>query len=192
MWEPPKCPRPCFDLHFDRSSRPKNPSKTCALQGPPQHSCGSIFFYICSIASHRTLLLSLSINLQQLKKLCCWKKEAVITFSELRIQKRVRSGLKKWARNSDPFLVPLSIGIFPESSIKLIFGIAQSGRGATISSATCSWRTKCSQLMLALNTYSFQTIKLKLAAFLPSAAPTGEALCSAHVFEGFLVSKMGP
>ena len=31
---------------------------------------------------------------------------------------------------------------------------------------------KCSQLMLALNTYSFQTIKLKLAAFLPSAAPT--------------------
>ena len=34
---------------------------------------------------------------------------------------------------------------------------------------------KCSQLMFALNTYSFQTIKLKLAAFLPSAAPTGEA-----------------
>ena len=49
----------------------------------------------------------------------------------------------------------------------------QSGRGATISSATRSRRTpKCSQLMLALNTYSFQTIKLKLAAFLPSAAPT--------------------
>ena len=54
------------------SSRPKNPSKTCAPQGPPQYSCGSIFFYICSIASHRTLLLSLSMNLQQLKKLCCW------------------------------------------------------------------------------------------------------------------------
>ena len=96
---------------------------------------------------------------------------------------------QKWARNSDPFLVPLSIGIFPEGSengrilgpafwcwrttFELIFGIAQSGRGATISSATCSRRTpKCSQLMLALNTYSFQTIKLKLAAFLPSAAPT--------------------
>ena len=85
--------------------------------------------------------------------------------------------------------MPLSIGIFPEGSengrilgpafwcwrttFELIFGIAQSGRGATISSATCSRRTpKCSQLMLALNTYSFQTIKLKLAAFLPSAAPT--------------------
>ena len=126
---------------------------------------------------------------------------------ELRIQKKSEKRPQKWARNSDPFLVPLSIGtnafvmfsmycgarapsdIFPEGSengrilgpafwcwrttFELIFGIAQSGRGATISSATCSRRTpKCSQLMLALNTYSFQTIKLKLAAFLPSAAPT--------------------
>ena len=70
------------------------------------------------------------------------------------------------------------------ATFELIFGIAQSGRGATISSATCSRRTpKCSQLMLALNTYSFQTINLKLAAFLPSAAPTGEVVV--HVFEGF-------
>ena len=45
--------------------------------------------------------------------------------------------------------------------------------------------------MLALNTYSFQTIKLKLAAFLPSAAPTGEA-CGAHVFEGFVGLENGP
>ena len=113
----------------------------------------------------------------------------MITFLELRIQKKSEKRPQKWARNSDPFLVPLSIGIFPEGSengrilgpafwcwrttFELIFGIAQSGRGATISSATCSRRTpKCSQLMLALNTYSFQTIKLKLAAFLPSAAPT--------------------
>ena len=51
---------------------------------------------------------------------------------------------------------------------------------------------KCSQLMLALNTYSFQTNKLKLAAFLPSAAPTGEAPCSAHVFEGFFGLENGP
>ena len=66
--------------------------------------------------------------------------------------------------------MPLSVGIFPEGSengrilgpafwcwrttFELIFGIAQSGRGATISSATCSRRTpKCSQLMLALNTF---------------------------------------
>ena len=70
---------------------------------------------------------------------------------------------------------------------------APQGRGATISSATCSRRTpKCSQLMLALNTYSFQTIKLKLAAFLPSAAPTGEAPCGAHVFEGFFGLENGP
>ena len=109
----------------------------------------------------------------------------MITFLELRTQKKSEKRPQKWARNSDPFLVPLSIGIFPEGSengrilgpafwrwrttFELIFGIAQSGRGATI----CSRRTpKCSQLMLALNTYSFQTIKLKLAAFLPSAAPT--------------------
>ena len=126
----------------------------------------------------------------------------MITFLELRIQKKSEKRPQKWARNSDPFLVPLSIGIFPEGSengrilgpafwcwrttFELIFGIAQSGRGATISSATCSRRTpKCSQLMLALKTYSFQKIKLKLAAFLPSAAPTGEAPCGAHVFEGF-------
>ena len=107
----------------------------------------------------------------------------MITFLELRIQKKSEKRPQKWARNSDPFLVPLSIGIFPEGSengrilgpafwcwrttFELIFGIAQSGRGATISSATCSRRTpKCSQLMLALNTYSFQTIKLKTCCIL--------------------------
>ena len=84
----------------------------------------------------------------------------MITFLELRIQKKSEKRPQKWARNSDPFLVPLSIGIFPEGSengrilgpafwcwrttFELIFGIAQSGRGATISSATCSRRTpKC-------------------------------------------------
>ena len=46
--------------------------------------------------------------------------------------------------------------------------------------------------MLALNTYSFQKIKLKLAAFLPSAAPTGEAPCGAHVTEGFFGLENGP
>ena len=73
-----------------------------------------------------------------------------------------------------------------------IFGIAQSGRGATISSATCSRRTpKCSQLMLALNTYSFQTIKLKLAAFLPSAVQG--RLLVVHTFsKGFFGLENGP
>ena len=53
-----------------------------------------IFFYIC--LSHRTLLLLLSMNLQQLNELCCWmewlrlkkKKKTVITFLALRIQKK--------------------------------------------------------------------------------------------------------
>ena len=133
----------------------------------------------------------------------------MITFLELRIQKKSEKRPQKWARNSDPFLVPLSIGIFPEGSengrilgpafwcwqttFELIFGIAQSGRGATISSATCSRRTpKCSQLMLALNTYSFQTIKLKLSAFLPSAAATGEALVVDTFWKGFSVWKLSP
>ena len=44
--------------------------------------------------------------------------------------------------------------------------------------------------MLALNTYSFQRIKLKLAAL--SAAPTGKAPCGAHVFEGFFGLENGP
>ena len=85
--------------------------------------------------------------------------------------------------------MPLSIGIFPEGSengrilgpafwcwrttFELILESHNLDAERTISSATCSRRTpKCSHLMLALNTYSFQTIKLKLAAFLPSAAPT--------------------
>ena len=115
------------------------------------------------------------------------------------------------ARNSDPFLVPLSIGTFPEGSengrifgpafwcrratFELVFGSVQSGRGATISSARCIRITpKCSQLLLVLNTYSFQTIKLKLAAyaaFLPSAAPTEEAPCGAQVFEEFFGLENG-
>ena len=116
---------------------------------------------------------------------------------------------QKLTRNSDPFLVPLSIGTFPGGSengrifapafwcrratFELVFGSVQSGRGATISSARCIRITpKCSQLLLVLNTYSFQTIKLKLAAFLPSAALTGEAPCVAQVFEEFSVSKRGP
>ena len=67
MWKPLKYPGPCFDFHFDRFDgfifEAEKPSKTCAPQGPPQYSCGSIFFYICSIASHRTWL-SLSMNLE--------------------------------------------------------------------------------------------------------------------------------
>ena len=104
--------------------------------------------------------------------------------------------------------MPLSIGTFPEGSengrifgpafwcrratFELVLGSVQSGRGATISSARCIRITpKCSQLLLVLNTYSFQTIKLKLAAFLPSAAPTEEAPCGAQVFEEFFGLENG-
>ena len=58
----------------------------------------------------------------QLKKLCRWmewqrkQRETVITFLELSIPEKSEKRPQKWARNSDPFLVPLSIGIFPEGS----------------------------------------------------------------------------
>ena len=40
----------------------------------------------------------------------------MITFLELRIQKKSEKRPQKWTRNSNPFLVRLSIGIFPEGS----------------------------------------------------------------------------
>ena len=147
-----------------------------------QQCCGSIFFYICSIASHRTLLLSLSMSLQQF----CWQRKQ----KEKRFKKRVRSGLKNgpgirtrfWAASE---YWHISRGLRKRSHFgACILVLANHFRAhfwnRTIMdaerpflSATCSRRTpKCSHLMLALNTYSFQTIKLKLAAFLPSAAPT--------------------
>ena len=132
----------------------------------------------------------------------------MITFLELRIQKKSEKRPQKRARNSDPFLVPLSIGIFSEGSengrilgpafwcwrttFELIFGIAQSGRGATISSATCSRRTpKCSQLMLALNTYSFQNNQVETCCILTkrSANRGGPLWCT---FEGFFGLENGP
>ena len=94
----------------------------------------------------------------------------MITFLELRIQKKNEKRPQKWARNSDPFLMPLSIGIFPEGS----------ENGRILGPAFWCWRTtfelifgsrnldaerpflqyaenpKCSQLMLALNTIRFK------------------------------------
>ena len=40
----------------------------------------------------------------------------MITFLELRIQKKSEKQPEKWTWNPDPVLVPLSVGIFPESS----------------------------------------------------------------------------
>ena len=127
----------------------------------------------------------------------------MITFLELRIQKKSEKRPQKWARNSDPFLVPLSIGIFP-AFWGLHFGAGEPLSSSFLESHNLDAERpflqqhaagelqSVSQLMLALNTYSFQTIKLKLAAFLPSAAPTGEAPCGAHVFEGFFGLENGP
>ena len=51
MWEPPKYPRPCFDLHFDRFDgfifeAEKPFENVCATGASPVQS---IFFYICKL-----------------------------------------------------------------------------------------------------------------------------------------------
>ena len=53
MWKPPEYPGPCFDLHFDRFDgfifEAEKPFENVCATGPPQYSCGSVFFYICSM-----------------------------------------------------------------------------------------------------------------------------------------------
>ena len=142
------------------SSRPKNPSKTCAPQGPPQYSCGEDLFLhlfdckpqnIVAVVVHESATAQEAVLLDGVAAVS--KKRIGDHFFGVENSKKSEKRPQKWARNSDPFLVPLSIGIFPEGSengpilgpafwcwrttFELIFGIAQSGRGATVSSATC-------------------------------------------------------
>ena len=133
----------------------------------------------------------------------------MITFLELRIQKKSEKRPQKWARNSDPFLVPLSIGIFPEGSengrilgpafwcwrttFELIFAIAQSGRGATISSATCSRRTpKCKPVNACLEHVFVSNNQVKTCCILTKRSANRGGPCGAHVFEGFFGLENGP
>ena len=108
--ELPEYPGSCFDLHFDRFDGfifedEKLFENVCAAGVSPVQLREYLFLHLF----HRTLLLSLSMNLQQLKKLCCWmevaasaKRETVITFF-LRIQKKSEKRSQKWTRNSNPF-----------------------------------------------------------------------------------------
>ena len=210
MWELPEYPGPCFDFHFDRFEglmfeTEKTLGKRVRRRGLP--SCGSIFstFVRFHSLSHRILLLSLSMNLCSSSMSCAvgWsgcvrkKRNGNHFFGVENSKKKSEERGQKLARNSDPFLVPLSIGTFPEGSengrifgpafwcrratFELVFGSVQSGRGATISSARCIRITpKCSQLLLVLNTHSFQTIKL------------GRPLVVHRFLKSFSVSKMGP
>ena len=61
-------PGPCFDLHFDRNDgfifEAEKPFENVCATGASPVQLQEYLFYICSIASHRTLLLSLSMNLQ--------------------------------------------------------------------------------------------------------------------------------
>ena len=177
--------RPCFDLHFDRFD-----GLMFKAAKPLENVCTTVRFH--SLSSEYELLLSLSRNLQRLKP-CCWmewsgwqeKREIVIILLEWKIQKKSEEQAQKLARNSASFLVPLSIGTFLEGSENGPFLGLHFGAGEPLSSPflepqterpclqQCSWvAPDCSQLLLVLNRYIFQTIKLKLSAFLPNAAAT--------------------
>ena len=72
----------------DSSSRPKNPSETCAPQRPPQYSCGSIFFYNCSIPQNIVaVVVHESATAQEAVPLDGAAKRNDHFFLELRIQK---------------------------------------------------------------------------------------------------------
>ena len=124
MWEPPKYPGSCFDFDFDRFEglmfeTEKLLENVCAAGASPV--AGVSFFTRFHSLSHRILLLSLSMICSSSMSCavgwsgCVRKRETVITFLELRIQKKSEERGQKLARNSDPFL-PLSIGTFPEGS----------------------------------------------------------------------------
>ena len=91
------------------SSRPKNPSKTCAPQGPPQYSCGSIFFLhlfdckpqnIVAVVVHESATAQEAVLLDGVAALA--KRETVITFLELRIQKKSEKRPQKMGPEFEP------------------------------------------------------------------------------------------
>ena len=77
MWEPPEYPGPCFDFHFDRFEglmfeTEKLLENVCAAGASAVAGVSFSTFVRFHSLSHRILLLSLSMNLQQLNELCCW------------------------------------------------------------------------------------------------------------------------
>ena len=120
-------------------------------------------------------------------------------------KKRVRSRLKNWPGIRPRFWCLLVLAHFSKAQKTAPFLGLHFGAGEPLSSPflepqterpclqQCSWVTPdCSQSLLVLNTYSFQTIKLKLSAFLPNAAATGEALVVDTFWKGFSVWKLSP
>ena len=77
MWEPPEYPGPCFDFYFDRFEElmfetEKLLENVCAAGASPVAGVSFSAFVRFHSFCHRILLLSLSMNLQQLNELCCW------------------------------------------------------------------------------------------------------------------------
>ena len=103
MWEPPEYPDLVStfiltDLKGSCSRPKKLLENVCAAGASPVAGVSFSTFVRFHSLSHRILLLSLSMNLQQLNELCCWTEwlrlkkekryETVITFLALRIQKK--------------------------------------------------------------------------------------------------------
>ena len=117
-------------------SGPKTPSKTCAPQRASPVAGASLFHsfsseYCCCRCPGNCSVSSRAVGRSGVA--AQEKREIVIILLELRIQKKKNAEQgQKLARNSDPFLVPLSVGTFLEGSENgPIFGPAFWCRRAT-------------------------------------------------------------
>ena len=76
MWEPPEYPGPCFDLHLDRFDgfifeAEKPFENVCATGASPVQLREYLFLHLFD-CKPQNIVAVVSMNLQQLKKLCCW------------------------------------------------------------------------------------------------------------------------
>ena len=121
MWKPPEYPGPCFDLHFDRFDgfiEAEKPFKNvCATGASPVQLREYLFLHLFD---------------------CKPQNIVVVVHGDqffVRIQKKSEKRPQKWARNSNPFLVRLSVGTFPERSETVAFWDLHFGAGEPLSSS---------------------------------------------------------
>ena len=149
--------------------------------GPPQ--LRERLFFIASVQNIVAVVVQ-----------CCWTEWSGCARKERNCdhfvgiensKKRMRSRVKNWPGIRTRFWCLLVLAHFSKAQKTAPFLGLHFGAGEPLSSPflepqterpclqQCSWVTPdCSQSLLVLNTYSCQTIKLKLSAFLPNAAAT--------------------
>ena len=119
-------------------SRPKTPSKTCAPQRASPVAGASLFHSFSS----RILLLSLSSAVGWSGVAAQEKREIVIIFWELRLQKRVRSGAKNWPGIRPRFWCLLVLAHFSKAQKTAPFLGLHFGAGEPFSSSFLEPRTE--------------------------------------------------